>query len=106
MNRSVVFAAALAVLLSGCSAVGVVASSDPHVKIAQAEEMQREGRYARARQLLDGALEIFQRQNDEEGVGEVYRAYGFYYRAGMPEGVVRAVSSPIPVYSIDSINRS
>jgi tetratricopeptide (TPR) repeat protein len=82
MKKPVLPALAMLVLLGGCSAVGVMASSDPRVKVDQAEEMQRQGRFFRAKQLLDEAAEIVQKQGDETATAEVYRGYGLFYRDG------------------------
>ncbi|WP_341898704.1 hypothetical protein [Ferrovibrio terrae] len=72
----------LAAVLAGCSAVGVIASSDPRVKVGQAEEMQRQGRIFRAKQLLDEAAVIAQKDGNEVSTAEVYRGYGLFYRDG------------------------
>ncbi|HEX9461720.1 MAG TPA: hypothetical protein VGB82_03900 [Alphaproteobacteria bacterium] len=78
---------ALAVMLAmmGCEAVGVGASSDPEVKIGQARELEREGRLWVAKRLLDEALEIYQKRNDEEGIAEAYRQFALFYRTS-PKG--------------------
>jgi tetratricopeptide (TPR) repeat protein len=91
MNNPVLSVLALVVLLGGCSAVGVIASSDPRVKVGQAEEMQRQGRIFRAKQLLDEAAEIVQKQGDEAAAAEVYRGYGLFYRDGGSGDTILAV---------------
>lgn len=74
-----------ALLLAGCSSVGTVASSDPSVKIAQAEDLSlRQGRFLPAKRLLDEALAISQERGDERGIAEAYRGYGLFYRADIP----------------------
>lgn len=82
MKNAIAPVIALTILLGGCSGVGIIASSDPRVKVGQAEEMMRQGRIFRARQLLDDAATIVQKDGDERGLAEVYRGYGLFYRDG------------------------
>lgn len=85
-----------AVILGGCSGVGVTASSDPRVKVGQAEEMQRQGRYGRAKQLLDEANGIVQQKGDERGIAEVYRGYGLFYRDGGADDMILVRQGVVP----------
>ena len=84
LRMSRLLAAALLLVLAGCSAVGVIESSDPMVKLQQSDEMIRQGRYTRAQQLYREALEIFQARNDQAGVAETYRNLSFFYRTPLP----------------------
>jgi tetratricopeptide (TPR) repeat protein len=86
--KKIIVALAAVLLLTGCSGVGIIASSDPRVKVGQAEEMQRQGRYGRAKQLLDEANAIVQQQGDERGMAEVYRGYGLFYRDGGEDDMI------------------
>jgi tetratricopeptide (TPR) repeat protein len=72
--------------LIGCSAVGVVSSSDPEVKFGQAQELVRQGRFMPAQRLLQEAQEIYEKRGDEAGLAETYRQFGFFYRAPIPRG--------------------
>jgi len=73
---------AMLAVLVGCSAVGVVGSSDPAVKLQQAEELwARQGRFTPAKQLISDALAIYQQRGDEIGIADTYRIFAFYYRA-------------------------
>jgi len=68
--------------LVGCSAVGVVESSDPRVKLDQAVELwEHQGRFTPAKRLISDALAIYQQRGDELGIAETYRTFAFYYRA-------------------------
>lgn len=69
---------AVAFALVGCSAVGVVASSDPNVKLQQAEALyNQELRPLPAEHLILEAIEIYQKQGNKLGLAEAYRQYGF-----------------------------
>lgn len=86
--RHLAFMAVVLTALSGCSAVGVIDSSDPQVKVAQAEQLQQQGRIARAKQLLDGAYGIAQKQGDDVVLAQVYRGYGIFYLDGGADDIV------------------
>jgi hypothetical protein len=58
------------------------------VKVAQAEQLQQQGRIARAKQVLDGAYEIAQKQGDEVVLAQVYRGYGIFYLDGGADDIV------------------
>lgn len=70
----------LLLILSGCSALGVVETSDPYQKLAQAEQLKQTGRIGVARRLILEAAEIFEQQGDAIGLAEAYRSYGFLLR--------------------------
>jgi hypothetical protein len=87
MRRGQILIAAIFVgTLMGCSAVGVVSSSDPEVKLGQAQELVRQGRFMPAQRLLQEAQEIYEKRGDEAGLAETYRQFGFFSRAPIPRG--------------------
>lgn len=68
---------AVAFLLSGCAGVGIVATSDPAVKLDDAEVLfQRKNRPLPAEQLIQEALVIYQKRDDPHGLGNAHREYG------------------------------
>ncbi|TQV79258.1 hypothetical protein [Denitrobaculum tricleocarpae] len=79
-SRLIALCVSFLMMLSACSGVGVVATSDPNKKLAQAEDMQSSGRIAKARQLMSEAAELFSAEKDQEGVAEAYRRTAFLIR--------------------------
>ncbi len=79
-TRLIALCVSFLMMLSACSGVGVVATSDPNKKLAQAQEMQSSGRIAKARQLMNEAAELFAAQKNQEGVAEAYRRTAFLIR--------------------------
>lgn len=64
------------VLLAACAGVGVIESSDPYVKLDQAEYLfSRAGRPIPAEKLIFEAMAIFRDRNDYRGLGHAYREY-------------------------------
>lgn len=107
MKKTIWPAALLAAaLLGGCSAAGVVASSDPRVKVAQAEELQHQAHYGRAKQLLDDAYAIVQKQGDELGAAHVYRGYGIFYRDGGSDDLILARPGATPTPTSDGLAKA
>jgi tetratricopeptide (TPR) repeat protein len=78
--------AVLAMALTGCSAMGVPASSDPATKLAQARALQQDGRFLPARNLLAEVLQIYQTRGDQTGIAETYRQLGLFYQRPLPKG--------------------
>jgi tetratricopeptide (TPR) repeat protein len=73
---------AILFFLSGCSGFLVFASSDPSVKLSDAGYLFDEyGRPLIAERLIREAIDIYQEQNDEVGLAEAYRVYGFFFRS-------------------------
>ena len=63
-------------VLSGCSGFGIVASSDPDVKLRDAEYLFLRGnRPLPAEKLISEAIEIYQKQNNSLGLGTAYMLY-------------------------------
>ena len=69
-------------ILNGCSAMIVPATSDPSKKIEYAyilfDEQQRP---LPAEQLIKESVEVYKQENNEMGLAEAYRAYGFFFRS-------------------------
>ncbi|MEW6521485.1 MAG: hypothetical protein AB1461_18975 [Thermodesulfobacteriota bacterium] len=76
------FSLLFAVTLSACAAALIPATSDPQKKIGYAymlfDEQQRP---LPAERLIREAIEAYKQQNDELGLAEGYRAYGFFFRS-------------------------
>jgi tetratricopeptide (TPR) repeat protein len=72
----------LGVVMSGCAAMGVPETTDADKKIRQAymlfDEQQRP---LPAERLIREAIGIYQDKNNELGLAEAYRAYGFFFRS-------------------------
>jgi tetratricopeptide (TPR) repeat protein len=65
------------IFLVGCAGFGIVATNDPQVKLSDAEYLYRnEGRPRPAEKLIFEAIEIYQKQNDSQGLGHAYSEYG------------------------------
>lgn len=79
-RRSLSFAVLLLLALAGCAAMGVVETSDPYRKLAQAERLMGAGRIGVARRLILESMEMFERQGNPDGLAEAYRSYGFLLR--------------------------
>jgi len=76
----------ISVVLSGCAAMGVPATSDPDKKIRYAyvlfDEQQRP---LPAERLIREAIVLYLEKNNDLGLAEAYRAYGFFYRSAALE---------------------
>lgn len=78
-NRHMIIMALCAALLAGCAARS---TSDPALKLSwAAEEFGRNEDPLAAEQLLQGSLEIYQKQKNNLGLAEVYRQYGLFLRS-------------------------
>lgn len=70
------FLVAIPWLLAGCAGVGVVATSDPHVKLSEAYYLYTyQGRALIAERLIWEAMEIFRERQDFHGLGHAHREY-------------------------------
>jgi hypothetical protein len=84
-----IFAVIAVAFIASCSGVGLVATDDPYVKVAQAKQMGEAGRAAQARRLLNEAMTTFQAKGDDLGMAEAHRQFGFLARTGgAREGVI------------------
>ena len=77
----------LFVVLGGCAGVGVVATSDPAAKLHDAGYLfDQADRPLIAERLIREAIEIYEKNNDQLGLAEAYREYGFFFRSRSIEG--------------------
>ena len=68
--------------MSGCAAIGVVATSDPHVKLNDAENLFiMQNRPLPAERLIREAMAIYQERDDPHGLGNANREYGDLLRS-------------------------
>ena len=77
--RKMIFATMLCamLLLVGCAGFGIVATSDPLTKLNDAEHLFTvQYRPLPAERLIFEAIEIYQKQNDSQGLGHAHREYG------------------------------
>ena len=66
----------LLVCLTGCAAVGVVATSNPATKLNDAADLLfRQDRPLPAERLIFEAIQIYQADGDNQGLGWAYRSY-------------------------------
>ena len=69
-------------VLTGCSAVGVVETRDPHTKLAQASELfDRSDRPVPAERLIREAIDIYAQRRDNIGLADAFSTYGFFFRS-------------------------
>ena len=73
-------------VMSACTAIGVVSSSDPLTKLNDAQVLYlRKNRPVPAERLIQEALAIYQREGDEHGLGIAYREYGDFLKSAAVE---------------------
>jgi tetratricopeptide (TPR) repeat protein len=68
--------------LNSCAFVGVPTTSDPAKKLAYADDLigyQR--RPLPAEQLIREVLDIYTRENNEVGIAETYKTYGYFFQS-------------------------
>ncbi|HEY0431861.1 MAG TPA: hypothetical protein VGC61_08570 [Pyrinomonadaceae bacterium] len=77
MRRLALAELILAFALAGCAGVGIVATSDPLVKLTDAEDLyMRQSRPLPAERLIREAIAIYDERGDQHGLGNAYRGYG------------------------------
>lgn len=74
------------ILMSGCSAVGVVKSSDPHQKLADADALVEQNRPTAAERLIVESLAICKETNDKLCFADAYRIYGLFLMSNSFDG--------------------
>jgi tetratricopeptide (TPR) repeat protein len=78
---------AFSVILGGCAGVGLVAISDPAAKLREAGDLfDRQDRPLGAERLIREAIERYRKDNDQLGLANAYRTYGFFFRSSAIEG--------------------
>lgn len=65
--------------LVGCSAVGVVASSNPQQKLADADGLLDQGRPLPAERLITEAVHLCTTAGDQLCLADAYRGYGLFF---------------------------
>ncbi len=74
-------------IFAGCAGVGIVAISDPAAKLREAGDLfDRQDRPLGAERLIREAIESYQKNNDQLGLANAYRTYGFFFRSSAIEG--------------------
>ncbi len=77
-----IVSALLGTILSACTGIGIVASSDPLVKLNDAEHLfMRENRPLPAERLIQEAMAIYQKRDDAHGLGNSNREYGDFLQS-------------------------
>jgi tetratricopeptide (TPR) repeat protein len=72
----------LIVLVTACAGVGVVATDDPAAKLRDAGDLyDRQDRPLIAERLIREAIGTYQSRNDQLGLADSYREYGFFFRS-------------------------
>lgn len=75
-------AACLSFALAGCAGVGVMATSDPMAKLADAGSLfEEQDRPLIAERLIREAIAICESKPDQSCLAEGYRTYGFFFRS-------------------------
>jgi hypothetical protein len=70
----------LAFLLTACTGMNVMETSDPNIKLQQSKQMIQQGRPLMADRLIFQAIELYKKNNDSLGVAEGYFSYAALYR--------------------------
>ena len=78
----IVSALAILALLQGCAGIGIVASSDPQVKLSDARHLiTYQNRPMPAERLIREAIAICKKSADQDCLAEAYLAYGYFFRS-------------------------
>jgi len=73
--------------IAGCAGVGIIAKSDPAAKLHDATDLfDRQDRPLIAEKLIREAMGSYQKSNDQLGLANAYRTYGFFFRSASIEG--------------------
>jgi tetratricopeptide (TPR) repeat protein len=84
---SVLLMGGLAAVLAGCASVGSVATSDSAAMLREAtDQFERRDNPQTAEKLIREAMERYQTNNDQLGLANAYRTYGFFFRSAAVEG--------------------
>jgi len=82
--RNSMMATLMVVTLSGCAAMLVPSTNDPDQKIGWATVLLEEQRRPLpAEKLIIEAIQLYKEQNNEKGLAEAYRTYGFFFRSAV-----------------------
>ncbi len=84
--RHLVLSMLVMAVLTGCSAMLVPASDDPATKLKQATSLfDRQDRPLPAERLIREAIDIYNKENNQLGLADAYRTYGFFFRSASIE---------------------
>jgi tetratricopeptide (TPR) repeat protein len=82
LHLQIILLTIAAVTIAGCAGVGVVATDDPAAKLRDATYLfDRQDRPLIAERLIREAIVSYQSNNDQLGLAEAYRTYGFFFRS-------------------------
>ena len=87
--RQVSFATCIMLVIisiGGCSAVGVIASSDPYQKLADANSLAEHNRPTVAERLIVESIAICKETDDQHCFAAAYRGYGLFFMSESIEG--------------------
>jgi tetratricopeptide (TPR) repeat protein len=77
----------LSAIFAGCAGVGIFALSDPAAKLRDAGDLfDRQDRPLIAERLIREAIGSYRKNNDQLGLADAYRTYGFFFRSSAMEG--------------------
>lgn len=81
-NRGFLIVANTVILLAGCAAIFVPATSDPGKKLGWAVELfEHQDRPLPAGRLIEEAIDIYTKENNQLGLAEAYRVKGIYLQS-------------------------
>lgn len=95
------FIVLMVTLLTSCTGVGYVATSDPHEKLRQAYSLMSEDRPLLAEDTIGKALKTYDENNDGLGQAEAYYAYGILYSDDSYRGRWRKLFEKMGTYDED-----
>lgn len=78
-------------VLSACSAAGVMESGDPAVKLEQAQGLLKSQRAIPAERLVKEAIGIYEKQGDKVGLAKAYMVYGLMITSDTYKGYGNSV---------------
>jgi tetratricopeptide (TPR) repeat protein len=81
-HRALIPIIVLSIILAGCAAMGVPETSDPDKKIEYSYILfDQQQRPLPAERLIREAITIYKEIDNDLGLAEAYRAYGFFFRS-------------------------
>jgi len=84
--NKIFFISLLLTLIGGCAAMLVPETNDPAQKLRDAYMLfDKQKRPLPAERLIRESIDIYKKSNDELGLAEAYKAYGYFFRSGAVE---------------------
>ena len=80
-------------VITGCTGIGFVATSDPHKKLAQANSLMEQDRLLLAKDVIAQALDIFKKEGNELGMADAYFTYGNLYKRSSDRTYKKSISN-------------